>query len=132
VPAAVVTVAALPLSPNGKVDRRALPAPDFAAMSSGRGPRNSQEEILCQIFADVLGVERVGIDDSFFDLGGDSLLVTRLATRIRSVMAAELPMRAVFDDPTVAGIVELLTDAGKQIEETVPARPKLRPRNRSL
>jgi amino acid adenylation domain-containing protein/non-ribosomal peptide synthase protein (TIGR01720 family) len=125
VPSAFVLLEDLPLTANGKLDRRALPAPDYASLAGQAAPRTPREEILAAIFADVLGIERAGIHDSFFDLGGDSLLVTRLASRVRSVMGMELPIRAVFDDPTVAGIAERLTAA-------VPARPKLRPMRREL
>ncbi|WP_344343169.1 amino acid adenylation domain-containing protein, partial [Kitasatospora putterlickiae] len=114
VPSLIKAVPAIPLTPNGKVDRAALPVPDFGALVSegGRRPRSAPEVALCEVFAEVLGVERVGIDDDFFALGGHSLLVMRLMSRVRERLGAELSVRAVFESPTVAGLVERLGSGG--------------------
>ncbi|MBR7831952.1 amino acid adenylation domain-containing protein [Actinospica durhamensis] len=127
VPNAVVVLEALPLSVNGKLDRKALPVPDFA-VGVGRGPATALEERLCELFAEVLAVERVGVEDSFFDLGGHSLLVARLISRVRSVLGVELGIQAVFDRPSVellAGSVEKAGAAWPALERGV--RPERLP-----
>ncbi|MGY1502800.1 amino acid adenylation domain-containing protein [Streptomyces sp. QTS52] len=112
VPAVVVVLNALPLTPNGKVDRRALPRPDFSAAAVFRGPRSAREEVLCGLFAEVLGQERVGIDDSFFERGGHSLMATRLVSRIRSVLGEDVSLRTLFEAPTVARLNDRIGAAG--------------------
>ncbi|MFC9156620.1 non-ribosomal peptide synthase/polyketide synthase [Streptomyces bauhiniae] len=127
VPAAYVTLDALPLTPNGKLDRRALPDPDFR--TDGALPRTPREEILCGLFADVLGLERVGVHDDFFALGGHSLAAMRLVSRVRAALGADLSLRAVFDAPTPARLAARL-DAAR-----TGARPALttgRPRPERL
>jgi amino acid adenylation domain-containing protein len=101
----------LPLTPHGKADRRALPAPEDAERELDApfvGPRNAIEEVLSEIFAEVLTVERVGVNDNFFDLGGHSLLATQLVSRVRKDFQTDLPLRKIFEAPTVAALAPLL------------------------
>ncbi|WP_319451187.1 MULTISPECIES: non-ribosomal peptide synthetase, partial [unclassified Mycobacterium] len=127
IPAAVVVLEALPLTPNGKLDTRALPAPEYSACEY-RAPTNAVEEILAGIYAQVLGVERVGIDDSFFEIGGDSLLAMRMVAAINTSLDAGLSVRAVFDAPTVAQLAPLIReDVGRRDPLVLAERPAVVP-----
>jgi amino acid adenylation domain-containing protein len=106
VPAAFVQLDSLPLTSNGKLDRRAMPAPDFEATSAYRAPETPLQESLCAIFSSVLEVSTVGVDDSFFDLGGQSLQAMRLLARIRSELDVDLLINVLFDVPTVSGLAK--------------------------
>ncbi|WP_260861068.1 condensation domain-containing protein, partial [Mycobacterium simulans] len=105
VPAAIVVMARLPLTINGKLDTKALPAPEYTGTQSYRAPTTPTEEILAAIYAQVLGIQRVSIDDSFFDLGGDSLLAMRAIAAINTSLDTRLSVRALFDAPTVGQLV---------------------------
>ena len=114
VPSAFVVLEAMPLTPNGKVDRAALPDPGSARSASSEGylpPRNAIEEAVASAFGDVLGVDRVGARDDFFELGGHSLMAAQLLARVRDAFGVELPLKDLFDAPTVAGLAHLVEDA---------------------
>ncbi|WP_228709180.1 phosphopantetheine-binding protein, partial [Amycolatopsis keratiniphila] len=108
-PSAFVALDKMPLTPNGKLDHRALQAPDFAGMTSGRDPRTDTEKRLCELFAEVLGLERVGADDSFFELGGDSITSMQLSARARR-KGLELTPWQVFEEKTPERLAELVTE----------------------
>ncbi|WP_157875953.1 non-ribosomal peptide synthetase, partial [Streptacidiphilus griseoplanus] len=129
VPSAVVALDTLPLTPSGKVDRGALPAPERTSTGSNRRPADEREAQLCVLFAEVLGVPEVGPDDNFFELGGHSLLATRLLSRVRAVLGAEIPLRALFNAPSPAGVAALSADGGRTVRRALAAgeRPELLP-----
>lgn len=111
VPSAFVFLDSLPVTPSGKVDRKALPEPDRARPDLEEtfvAPRNPVEKVLTGIWAEVLDIEKVGIHDNFFDLGGHSILVTQLVTRIRDALQVELPLRTIFEIPTVSALTQVL------------------------
>ncbi|MGW0250600.1 amino acid adenylation domain-containing protein [Nocardia goodfellowii] len=111
VPASVVVLDELPVTQSGKVDRKALPAPVFAAAGSSRPPADATEQRVAEVFGQILGHPVTGAEDSFFDVGGNSLLATRLAAGLHAEFGVDLPVRAIFETPTVAGVAERLTEA---------------------
>src|SRR5262249_35023121 len=118
VPAAVVVLDALPLTPNGKLDTRALPAPEYQDVDRYRAPASAVEEILAGIYAQVLGLERVGVDESFFELGGDSILSMQVVARARAAGLVCRP-RDIFVEQTVARLARVAgvaTDASGPID----------------
>ena len=122
VPSGFVVLDALPQTPNGKLDRRALPEPEMEAPADAyRAPTTPAEARIAAIWAEVLQVERVGVDDNFFALGGHSLLATRVVARLRTEMGAELPLRAVFESPTVAGMAVAVAAAAPAVRDEIDA-----------
>ena len=105
-PSAIVVLAAFPQTPNGKLDRQALPAPEAATRSAYLAPRNASESLIAAIWCDVLGTDRVGVHDNFFELGGHSLVATQVITRMRRSFGIELPVHELFSAPTVAGLAQ--------------------------
>jgi amino acid adenylation domain-containing protein len=119
VPTYFVELGELPVTPNGKLDRHALPVPELSAGQRGTPPRTPRETLLCGLFAEVLGLDRVGVDESFFDLGGHSMLAMRLLSRIRAVLDAQVTIRTLFGSPTVAGILDAVGRGGAEDEHPV-------------
>lgn len=118
-PSAIIVISAPPLTPNGKIDRKSLPAPETAHRSveqSFLAPRTALEQVLAGIWASVLGVDRVGVYDNFFELGGHSLLVIQVIVRIRDAFQIDLPFRSLFTTPTVAGLGEAMLGPAGPIE----------------
>ncbi|GGK73152.1 amino acid adenylation domain-containing protein [Mangrovihabitans endophyticus] len=123
VPSAFVVLDALPVTANGKLDRHALPAPGPADDGQARAARTPQEQILCGLFADVLGLPEVGADDDLFERGGNSLIATRLVSRVRSTFRVELAIRELFEAPTPARLWQVLDRAGRGRAGVTPTRP---------
>ncbi len=127
VPAAVVVLEALPMTLNGKLDIRALPAPEYSA-AGYRSPTTPTEEILAGIYAHVLGVERVGVDDSFFDLGGDSISAMRVIAAVNSAMDVGVAVRVIFESPTVAQLAPRIGEDSGRLDPLVAGeRPAVIP-----
>ena len=131
VPSAFVLQNALPLTPNGKVDKRALPTPDYTQSELREGfiaPRNELEEAVAASWSQVLGVDKVGIQDDFFALGGHSLRAMQVISRLRTLLKVEVPLRSFFETPTVSQLAETISHL--QVQNPAPQLPTLRKRSR--
>jgi hypothetical protein len=121
IPSSFVLLEALPLTPNGKVDRRALPAPDSTYRAFGDtyvAPKTPVEQQIAQIWEEVLHLTQVGRHDNFFDLGGHSLLATQVMARIRTSLQTDVPLRTLFESPTIAGLATVLDQSHVAPEDT--------------
>src|SRR5271165_5438491 len=135
VPSAFVLLDAMPLTSNGKVNRRVLPAPGLAgaeALGDYRAPQTPIEEMLAAVFADVLRVERVGLDDNFFEIGGHSLSATQVVSRIRQNLRVDLPVRALFERPTVASLAQTVEQSQRSQHGLLPPLIVRAPRTQRL
>jgi amino acid adenylation domain-containing protein len=121
IPSAFVTLESLPLTPSGKVDRLALPDPETSPEQAYVAPRNDVESTIADAFASALGVDRVGVDDNFFSLGGHSLMATQVVARLRTTFAVDLPLHALFTAPTVAGLAATVSELGGGLDGDVAA-----------
>ncbi|CAM3620180.1 non-ribosomal peptide synthetase [Smaragdicoccus niigatensis] len=126
VPNAIVVLDKIPLTPVGKLDRKALPTPDFRARpeSTYVAPRNPAEQAVCEAFSEVLNVERVGVDESFFDLGGNSLIATRVVARINAALGSALTLRDLFDGPTAADLAPRVSVSGAGVRVPLVGRER--------
>ncbi|HLZ60960.1 MAG TPA: condensation domain-containing protein, partial [Ktedonosporobacter sp.] len=134
IPAALVPLSHLPLLPHGKVDRRALPAPDTNHLQLDEhalSPRGPIEELLAELWVKVLGVQQVGVHDNFFALGGHSLLAIRVISHLRKVFRRELPLRSLFEIPTVAGMASYILEQVRQGNKDIQPPPSLKRESRS-
>jgi hypothetical protein len=131
-PASFVFLDELPLTANGKLDRRALPAPDSSQLVENQfvAPRNVREELLCTMWTELLLIERVGIHDNFFMLGGHSLLAINVISRVREVFAREVSIRSFLEEPTIAALSELLEQ--EDAPGSAPVVPAITPAPRAL
>jgi amino acid adenylation domain-containing protein/non-ribosomal peptide synthase protein (TIGR01720 family) len=120
VPTALVVLETLPLTVNGKLDVRALPAPEYSDAGQYRAPTNPTEEILAGLYAQILGLDRVGVDESFFELGGDSLSAMRVVAAVNTTLNAGLAVRALFEAPTVAQLAPRVGAEESRLEPLVP------------
>ncbi len=128
VPSAFVVLEALPLTSNGKLDRRALPAPEGSGLAAGYiAPSTPEEILLCELVAELLGLERIGLAENFFHLGGHSLVATRLAAQIHSRLDRDLPIRTIFEHPVLQDLAKqigLVTDSATAFQLLLPIRTK--------
>ena len=116
---------AMPLTPNGKIDRKALPEPDYEQMMSNSyvAPSSETEKQLVEIWSEILDVDKVGVQDNFFDIGGHSLMATQVISKIREVFQCEIPLRDIFDEPNIENLAkiidEVLADGGASSVESI-------------
>ena len=135
VPAAIIELAKFPLNANGKVDRQALPKPEEVKSSSSKeaiAPRTPTEEVVASIWAEVLKRDDLGVEDNFFDIGGHSLLATQIASRLREHFQLSVPVRAIFESPSVAELAKRMDTTRREEQGMVPPPIKQIPRNRDL